>query len=376
LSDEGEEDEDEDEEMDSEEEDQKNQPLERKIIRPRQEFALSTTAPLPNRKSATPFNPSGAVSVIVGADSAHSSSISTTSVASTSSAPSHVPKPAAPPAAVGSALAAGATITVVKRKPKERGRMRQLIGVVGKGKGKAVEEEEESSEFDSSDASDSDEDDEEDEEKEGEDEQEEEWKGIEEGEGATKADGEEEGPESGSGEEDEDDEEEVEEEGEATQPKRRERGAFRAWADAQVLEAAGEDAKATEPTQPDDGTYRPLLPAGSGVAPALLPDGLTGPMGEHLPVSELPTLPPQRTVHIPVKRSAEIEEQRAELPVVKEESNIMATILGNAVVVLCGETGSGKTTQVGQFLWEAGFGDPSSGASPFTPCFLPFFLHR
>lgn len=33
----------------------------------------------------------------------------------------------------------------------------------------------------------------------------------------------------------------------------------------------------------------------------------------------------------------------------------METIHDNDVVVLCGETGSGKTTQVPQFLYEAGY---------------------
>ncbi|XP_044419378.1 ATP-dependent RNA helicase DEAH13-like [Triticum aestivum] len=38
------------------------------------------------------------------------------------------------------------------------------------------------------------------------------------------------------------------------------------------------------------------------------------------------------------------------------EQEIMEAIYENTVVILCGETGCGKTTQVPQFLYEAGFG--------------------
>ncbi|GAA6030126.1 hypothetical protein JCM8097_009274 [Rhodosporidiobolus ruineniae] len=367
---EGDEDED-DEEMSDAEEKETKAPVEREHVRPRQELAMSTAAATSTKKASAPFNPSGAVGVVVEPAASTSASISTPSVSTSSSAAP--PPPAAPALAVGSALAAGATVVTVKRKPKERGRMRQLIGAYGKGKGKAkaVEEEEESSEFDSSEATSGEDEDEEDSEEEGE-EEEEEWKGIEEnGEGAVEANGKEEGSgdeaEESSSEDKEDEDEGEDEDSQdeendaAAEPQRRTKGSFRAWADAQVAAATGVDlAPSAQPEEPADGSYRPLLPAGSGTAAAPLPDGLSGPLGAHIPTSELPTLPPQRTVHIPVKRTAEIEASRAELPVVKEEDNIMTSILGNAVVVLCGETGSGKTTQIGQFLWEAGFGDKSS----------------
>ncbi|EKM79367.1 hypothetical protein AGABI1DRAFT_74345 [Agaricus bisporus var. burnettii JB137-S8] len=51
------------------------------------------------------------------------------------------------------------------------------------------------------------------------------------------------------------------------------------------------------------------------------------------------------------------------LPVVTEEQPIMEAIMLNPVVIICGETGSGKTTQVPQFLHEAGFGN-SDGDNP------------
>ncbi|KAF3924983.1 hypothetical protein AA313_de0201176 [Arthrobotrys entomopaga] len=63
---------------------------------------------------------------------------------------------------------------------------------------------------------------------------------------------------------------------------------------------------------------------------------------------------------VSVNRPEEIQAQRLELPIVGDEQRIMETIHNNSVTILCGETGSGKTTQVPQFLFEAGYGDPNS----------------
>lgn len=62
--------------------------------------------------------------------------------------------------------------------------------------------------------------------------------------------------------------------------------------------------------------------------------------------------------YVPVHRSKKISVARMSLPVVGEEQLIMETIMENDVTVLCSETGSGKTTQLPQFLYEAGFGHP------------------
>ncbi|KAJ3333229.1 ATP-dependent RNA helicase dhx37 [Blyttiomyces sp. JEL0837] len=67
--------------------------------------------------------------------------------------------------------------------------------------------------------------------------------------------------------------------------------------------------------------------------------------------------PIERAFYVPVNRPEQISLSRIHLPVVSEEQPIMEAIYSNDVVVLCGETGSGKTTQVPQFLYEAGFGD-------------------
>ncbi|KYQ50329.1 putative ATP-dependent RNA helicase kurz [Trachymyrmex zeteki] len=60
-------------------------------------------------------------------------------------------------------------------------------------------------------------------------------------------------------------------------------------------------------------------------------------------------------VFIPVNRKSEIQAARLKLPVVAEEQVIVEMINENPIVIITGETGSGKTTQVPQFLYEAGY---------------------
>ncbi|KFV94853.1 putative ATP-dependent RNA helicase DHX37, partial [Eurypyga helias] len=79
-----------------------------------------------------------------------------------------------------------------------------------------------------------------------------------------------------------------------------------------------------------------------------------------------PPKPPRKpAVFIPVDRSPEIQEARLKLPILAEEQVIMETINENPIVIICGETGSGKTTQVPQFLYEAGYAS-SNGAIGIT----------
>ncbi|XP_059143028.1 probable ATP-dependent RNA helicase DHX37 [Physella acuta] len=69
----------------------------------------------------------------------------------------------------------------------------------------------------------------------------------------------------------------------------------------------------------------------------------------HTPAASKPV------VYIPLNRLPEMQDARLKLPILAEEQVVMETISENPVVIICGETGSGKTTQVPQFLYEAGY---------------------
>ncbi|XP_076059076.1 putative ATP-dependent RNA helicase kurz isoform X2 [Oratosquilla oratoria] len=64
---------------------------------------------------------------------------------------------------------------------------------------------------------------------------------------------------------------------------------------------------------------------------------------------------PIKPTFISVFRSSDIQTARLKLPILSEEQGIMEAIQENRVTVIVGTTGSGKTTQVPQFLYEAGY---------------------
>jgi ATP-dependent RNA helicase DHX37/DHR1 len=108
--------------------------------------------------------------------------------------------------------------------------------------------------------------------------------------------------------------------------------------------------------------------------------GMRGPLGKDLQLPTTPfakhvldvgkqSFPNSHVKSVEVKRPPEVEQSRILLPIITEEQPIMEAILLNPVVIICGETGSGKTTQVPQFLYEAGFGTPGSGMAIIN---LPF----
>ena len=54
------------------------------------------------------------------------------------------------------------------------------------------------------------------------------------------------------------------------------------------------------------------------------------------------------TTVVHISRPREVEEHRKDLPIIMMEQEIMEAINEHFIVILCGETGCGKTTQVPQ----------------------------
>ncbi|KAL8933557.1 MAG: hypothetical protein Q9216_006315, partial [Gyalolechia sp. 2 TL-2023] len=140
---------------------------------------------------------------------------------------------------------------------------------------------------------------------------------------------------------------------EALKVKRQERSsAFKAWASQQVNEAIG--------FTPSSSTSAPLPKDNAGDAKLDIKPRV--PEQDPLPPELQPTVNvlDRKVFSVPVNRSRETQAARLELPIVAEEQKIMEAIFNNPTIVIWGATGSGKTTQVPQFLYEAGFGDPAS----------------
>ena len=64
---------------------------------------------------------------------------------------------------------------------------------------------------------------------------------------------------------------------------------------------------------------------------------------------------PSQKSSVVINRTPEIIEQRSKLPIISQEHDIMYSINNSLVTIICGETGSGKSTQIPQFLYERGY---------------------
>ena len=66
---------------------------------------------------------------------------------------------------------------------------------------------------------------------------------------------------------------------------------------------------------------------------------------------------------IEIKRPEEVEKSRYDLPVTAMEFEIMDAIRNNDVTIICGETGSGKSTQIPAYVYEGGMCQSSGDGS-------------
>ncbi|EDP47552.1 hypothetical protein KXW65_007507 [Aspergillus fumigatus] len=156
-------------------------------------------------------------------------------------------------------------------------------------------------------------------------------------------------------EEDEDDEEGVVDDEEAEslaqlriKPRQ---SAFKEWARQQINEVVG-----FKPSGPITAEKQPF------VRESKRPVRNTVAEEEPLPLELQVTKgdPNRKAFSVQVDRSEEVQNSRLGLPVVGEEQKIMEAIHNNSSIVIWGATGSGKTTQLPQFLFEAGYGHPDS----------------
>jgi ATP-dependent RNA helicase DHX37/DHR1 len=156
----------------------------------------------------------------------------------------------------------------------------------------------------------------------------------------------------------------------------RKSGGFKQWAMNQLSTvkdyvAPVQEESSLDPHLPEEDTGQKLFPPVKKrkINPAVSTE-MRGPLGEDITLPSTSFAEHLKSLGkstesmrkaVVVTRPPEVGDARLLLPIVAEEQPIMEAILLNTVVVICGETGSGKTTQVPQFLFEAGFGSPESG---------------
>jgi ATP-dependent RNA helicase DHX37/DHR1 len=133
--------------------------------------------------------------------------------------------------------------------------------------------------------------------------------------------------------------------------KKEKTSAFKAWATQQRNQAIGfvPTNNLSQAIHPKPANFRPRAPEHDPLPPELETNTATDAT--------------RKAFSVNVERSPAIQESRLQLPIVAEEQKIMEAIHNNDVVVVWGATGSGKTTQVPQFLYEAGYGAPD-GPTP------------
>ena len=156
--------------------------------------------------------------------------------------------------------------------------------------------------------------------------------------------------ESSSGDEEQEESDEEEEEEEEEESKTTVAEEFKQWANQEIKKLEGRDVEAVMPKLDIKVERTERIED--------MDDGL---QGDNFNVDENLK---RKAFYVKVQRSDEVQLVRTALPVFAEEYRIMEAINHNDVVIICGETGSGKTTQVPQFLYESGYGNSSSADTP------------
>ncbi|KAK4687994.1 ATP-dependent RNA helicase DHX37/DHR1, partial [Tremellales sp. Uapishka_1] len=156
-------------------------------------------------------------------------------------------------------------------------------------------------------------------------------------------------------EEDEDSEMDGEEEEDEPAPVKKRAFGFKDWA----LKQMGQAVPSSSATAPDLTAQTTIAAKAKSSHAPVTTGSFVGPLGEAIVTPNSTLLDKGQsssTLRPTITRRASVSETRMELPILAEEQPIMEAILMHPVVIICGETGSGKTTQVPQMLYEAGFG--------------------
>uniref|UniRef100_A0A0X3QAR2 RNA helicase n=1 Tax=Schistocephalus solidus TaxID=70667 RepID=A0A0X3QAR2_SCHSO len=85
------------------------------------------------------------------------------------------------------------------------------------------------------------------------------------------------------------------------------------------------------------------------------PEGVTSLASKNPENVSVADISRKKSNYVLVNRTPEIQSMRLALPILADESSIMEVISENDVAIICGATGCGKTTQIPQFLYEAGY---------------------
>lgn len=101
-------------------------------------------------------------------------------------------------------------------------------------------------------------------------------------------------------------------------------------------------------------SYKPLHLLRKGLKKQLTKNGADTPQNGSVLLKTPLAIPVPKAALIDESNKKSLAQQRRHLPVSKFRDRIIKEIVKNECLVLLGETGSGKTTQIPQFVYESG----------------------